>query len=224
MATIMCRDVLNTVYIYVKGCYIEKYYSTITKIRTSSKGLNEDENLIMTKTDAPTGESNVNEREVSETFSESVREITERKTESEVANQIRMEIDLKLPCALSAVCGNLATLDRKYRAFKGYEKQESFPEDKLDATGVFPLSGRFLYPCIMYISSMVLIDVDEQKSDEYYKEYVSSLSSIIAEIPFESAPTVEKYPYQIKKPDAILRRVFKFLLKILKNVEKMLDK
>lgn len=195
MVVVECRDIFNGVYSNVKNSYIEKWYSSTVKSKTSNKGINEDENLTMSKTDSPIGEKNVNDREVTETFSETVSEGTERKSESEVASKIRADIDEKFPFIIASACSNLATLDKRYRQIKGYDEQESFSEFVLEMTERFPLSDRFVYPCVMYISSMLLIDIDEKKSDMFYKKYVDTVKSITEEIPFESENVVEKYPY-----------------------------
>ena len=195
MVIVECRDIFNGVYSNVKNSYIEKWYSSTVKSKTSNKGINEDENLTMSKTDSPIGENNVNDREVTETFSETVSEGTERKSESEVASKIRADIDEKFPFIIASACSNLATLDKRYRQIKGYDEQESFSEFVLEMTERFPLSDRFVYPCVMYISSMLLIDIDEKKSDMFYKKYVDTVKIITEEIPFESENVVEKYPY-----------------------------
>ena len=195
MVVVECRDIFNGVYSNVKNSYIEKWYSSTVKSKTSNKGINEDENLTMSKTDSPIGEKNVNDREVTETFTETVSEGTERKSESEVASKIRADVDEKFPFIIASVCSNLATLDKRYRKMMGYDEQESFSEFVLEMTERFPLSDRFVYPCVMYISSMLLIDIDEKKSDMFYKKYVDTVKSITEEIPFESENVVEKYPY-----------------------------
>lgn len=148
-----------------------------------------------TKNTDPVSENNINTKEITSTLNETVKEITERKSEEEVIIDIRMELEEKFPYALAAVCSNLAKLDRLYRAEHECEPQAEFCEFYLDIPDEFPLCERFFYPCSMFVSSMVLIDVDEKKSDEFYEKYASVVSKIADELSFKSGSTVEKYPY-----------------------------
>lgn len=93
------------------------------------------------------------------------------------------------------MCGNLATLDRQYRKVHGLEEQGEFSTFFLDVDNDFPLSDRFAYPSVLFVSSMMLIDVDDNISDAYYEKYADIVSKIVLEIPFESSSTAEKYPY-----------------------------
>ena len=195
MANIECRDILNSVYTYVRGSYISKLYSTKLKSRSFSENINEDENLKMTKTTDPESETNINSKEIIGSNTETVKESVERMNESDVADKIRMDIDEKFPFALAWDCSNLALLDREYRKIKGYDAQPHFSEYLIEATDEFPLSDRFAFPVTMYISSMVLIDIDERRSDDFYDKYASSISKIMSEMPLEGNSTVEKYPY-----------------------------
>jgi hypothetical protein len=195
MVVVECRDIFNGVYSNVKNSYIEKWYSSTVKNKTSNKDISELENLVMSKTDTPVGEKNINNGSICETFDEMVSESVERKSESEVASKIRADVDEKFPFIIASACSNLSTLDKRYRKMKGYEEQESFCEFVLEMTEKFPLSDRFVYPCVMYVSSMLLIDIDDKKSDMFYKKYVATITDIAKEIPFESENIVEKYPY-----------------------------
>ena len=195
MAGVTCRDIFNAVYINVRGSYISKFYSSKSKVKTLSENLTEEENLIMTETSDPTGETNVNSRQSGTTLSENITESVQRTNETEVANKIRSDVEEKFPFALASVCGNLAALDREYRKLNGYEEQPEFSKYLLETTDDFPLSDRFAFPCIMFVSSMILIDVDEDKSDAFYDKYATAVSLIASKIPFECTSTVEKYPY-----------------------------
>lgn len=80
-------------------------------------------------------------------------------------------------------------------ALRAYDAQTEFSEFVIDVIDEFPLSERFAFPCIMFVSSMILIDIDEDKSDTFYDKYATAVSLITSEIPFECGSTAEKYPY-----------------------------
>lgn len=105
------------------------------------------------------------------------------------------ELENKFPFALGVVCGNLSTLDKQYRKVHGLEEQGEFSSFFLDVEEDFPLADRFAYPCVLFVSSMMLIDVDNEVSDAYYEKYADIVSKIVLEIPFENGSTAEKYPY-----------------------------
>lgn len=195
MAEYICRDIFNAVYANVKRSYVERFFTIKVKSKTSTESATEDESLKMNATTDPTSETNTNLKETSGSLTETVRESVERKPENEFVADVRLELEEKFPFALGSVCGNLAALDRRYRAFKGYDEQGEFSEFFIDVVDDFPLSERFIFPCIMYVTSMMLIDVDERCSDDFYDKYASAVSQIDAEIPFESKRIVEKYPY-----------------------------
>lgn len=195
MDVVECRDIFNAVYINVRATYISNLYSSKLKSREVNESINEDENLNMTKTSDPENETNINSKEIIGNNSETIRESVDRKAESEVAAKIRADIDEKIPFALAAVCSELARLDREYRKINGYEEQPQFSEFMIEVFEDFPLSQRFAFSAIMYLCSMMLIDIDEKKSDDFYDKYAASVAKIISELPFESQKTVEKYPY-----------------------------
>ena len=178
MAGIECRDIFNAVYINVKGSYISNLYSSKTKIKFSTGSQNEEDNLKMTKDIDPEGETNFNQKEMINAYEETISESIERKDESKVADKIRADVDEKFPFALASVCSNLAYIDREYRKMKNYEEQPSFSEFIIEVSDEFPLSDRFAFPAIMYISSMMLIDIDEKRSDDFYDKYALSVSKI----------------------------------------------
>ena len=195
MEWVECKDIFNAVYTYVRASYISNWFSSKVKSRTVNESATEDENLVMSKTDEPQGETNVNSKETSATNTETVSESINREDESEVMDKIQLDIEEKFPFALASVCSNLATLDKEYRELKGYRGQPNFSEFMIEISEDFPLCERFVFPAIMYISSMVLIDIDEKRSDDFYDKYATSVSQIITELPYQQLNTTEKYPY-----------------------------
>ena len=190
-----CRDILDAVYYHVKEIYISHFYSSKVKRRSLSDDQNDVENLKMTSSMDPETRTNVNSRQSVSDVIENVEEKNERVDESEVRLDIRHELEMKMPYALASVCSNLAKLDRMYRELKGFDEQPEFSEYHLDVGDSFPLSDRFVFPCVMYVCSMALIDVDEDKSDDFFDKYATSVASISMEVPYKSGETVEKYPY-----------------------------
>ena len=184
MAGVECRDIFDAVYIYTRGSYITNFFSSKVKSKSSSENISEDESSSKTKNDATQLESNTGSKETVGAISETVRESLDRTDESEVADKIRMDIDEKFPFALASFCSNLAVLDREYRLLKGYDAQHVFSEYIIETTDEFPLCDRFVFPAIMYVSSIILMDVDEKMSDEFYDKYASSVSKIVSELQF----------------------------------------
>lgn len=195
MEWIECREIFNGVYTYVRESYIANWFSSKVKDRSVSESVNEDENLSMTKTDEPQSQTDINARDVTKTNTENVSESVKRAEESEVMDKIQLDVEEKFPFALATLCCNLAAMDREYRAMKGYRAQPSFSEYFIDVEEDFPLCDRFVFPAIMYVSSMVLMDIDEDRSDDLYDKYATCVSQIASEFPPEILGTVEKYPY-----------------------------
>lgn len=193
MSKITCQDIFNGVYINVKGCYIEKLYSTKTKATTYKKNINEDENHEEITKSAVPSVVNIDSLVSDTSYQETVSESLSRKEESEVMAQIRLDLDEKFPYIVASFCSNASALDKAYRKHMDFEEQDEFSAYMIDQTEVFPLSERFVYPCIMYVSSMALMDIDEKKSDAFYDKYASVMSLIEKDIPFECLETVEKY-------------------------------
>ena len=164
------------------------------KTMFSSTSQDDEENLQMTKSVDPVGETNINIKERLNAHDETVSEFIDREDESKVADKIRADVDEKFPFALASVCSNLAYLDREYRKMKGYDEQPEFSEFIIEVSDYFPLSDRFAFPAIMYLSSMMLIDIDEKRSDDFYDKYALSVSKICSELPFETKSTVENQP------------------------------
>lgn len=190
-----CRDILDAVYFYVKDIYIARFYSSEVKSKTSSENHMTNESL-KEKADVDVATTtNTNVKETNVDVSENVESKIERMSESDVRMTIRQNVQEKTCYALASVCSNLAKLDRMYRELKGYDAQPEFSEYFLDTVDEFPLSDRFVFPCVMFVSSMVLIDVDEAQSDKFYDKYACSVSQIASEIPMESESIAEKYPY-----------------------------
>lgn len=195
MTSATCRDIFDAVYVNVKGSFLKNYDYVKVKSKTVSESLTEDENLSTTTISEPKSETNINTTETTASATETVRESVERVEEKDVVADIRKELEEKFPFALGAVCGNLATLDKLYREMRSSEAQPEFSSFFLDITDEFPLSDRFAFPCIMYVNSMVLIDVDEKKSDAFFEKYINTVSQIVAEIPPSATSIAEKYPY-----------------------------
>ncbi len=193
MSKVTCQDIFNGVYINVKGCYIEKLYSTKKKATTYTKNINEDENHEKVDKSALATVVNIDSLVSDTSYQETVSESLDRKEESEVMSQIRLDLDEKFPYIIASFCSNSSNLDKAYRKYMGLEEQNEFSAYMIEQSEVFPLSERFIYPCIMYVSSMALIDIDEKMSDMFYGKYSTLLSSIVREIPFECLKTVEKY-------------------------------
>ena len=167
MAGVECRDIFDAVYYYVRGTYLCNRYAANVKSIISNEGAG----------------------------SQTVKEYVELANEDDVVSDIITELEEKFPFAMASVCANLATLDREYRSLKGFGEQPSFSEFVIDVDEEFPLSERFAFACILYVSSILLTDVDEKRSDELYDKFATVVSKIEREIPFEQKTTVEKYPY-----------------------------
>lgn len=195
MVKVKCTDIFDAVYVYVRGSYISSFFSSKVKSTNATESVNEDENTSKTKNDTVTVETNTTEKELSGTNTQTVTESLDRMEESEVADKIRMDIDEKFPFAMASVCSNLAAIDREYRMLMGYDAQSKFSEYIIETSDDFPLCERFVFPAIMYLSSIILMDVDDKRSDDFYDKYDSCVSNILSELQCKLEQTVEKYPY-----------------------------
>ena len=195
MAVVECRDVFNAVYTYVKGSYISSLYSKKTKLKIYNNVDTEDYEYEKSEVGETKIETGRHSSQALKDVNENVEEAVAREAEEDVADKIRMDIEEKFPFALASVCSNLACIDREYRKIKRFEEQPEFSEYLIEKADDFPLSERFVFPAIMYVSSMVLMDIDDKRSDDLYEKYASSVSNILSEIHFEQGSTVEKYPY-----------------------------
>lgn len=195
MAGVDIRDIFDAVYFNVKNIILSRDDVTKIKIKTVSQNANEEGTRSTTTMSEPVSEARSETLESSGSSTETVREYVEKGDVDKRVLEIRADLEEKFPFALGAVCSNLASLDRAYRKFKGYAAQSDFSHYFIDLNDEFPLSDRFIHSCIVFVSSMVIIDIDDKKSDDFYEKYACAVSSIQAEIPFESVLTAEKYPY-----------------------------
>lgn len=195
MTSVNCLDIFDAVYVNVKRIYLAEYDAIKIKNKTVAESATENERLTKTELAEPVSVTNVNSLEAEGSTTETVRESVEKVKEESVAADIRQEIEEKFPFIMASFCSNLAKLDKLYRELRGDEAQPEFSSCFIDVSDDFPLSARFVFPSIMYASSLVLIDLNEKKSDDFYAKYVDSVSEIANEIGFLSGSTVEKYPY-----------------------------
>lgn len=195
MAAIDCLDIFDAVYSNTKRCFLEKLDTVKVRSKTVTQNSAEDEQKSKATVGEPATVTEINSVESEGSVTETVKESVERVSESDATVRIRKEIEEKFPYALASVCAELQKLDLLYRERTGGEAQGEFSHYFIDVTDKFPLSEIFVFPCIMYISSFIVIDVDEKKSDALFEKYTRSVSSISALMPFETGKTVEKYPY-----------------------------
>lgn len=195
MAGSTVRDIFNAVCLTVKRSFLQSCDIVNVKSKTMNSEDSEEENLKKTITVEPQTTIALNTKDISGTVVETVKESVERVDEQTAMADIEREIEEKFPYALGSVCGNLAELDKLYRKAHGREEQVEFSQYFIDVENEFPLCDVFVHPCVMFISSMMLIDVNEKRSDVFYDRYASAVSKIAHEIPPEIKSTVEKYPF-----------------------------
>jgi len=195
MSKISCADIFHAVLLNIKKAMLDSYDTVNVKSKTVSSTGEDEKNDSVARTNEPYTETHVITSNETSSGTETVKESIERVKEKDVILDIQSELENKFPFALGVVCGNLATLDRQYRKVHGLEEQGEFSTFFLDVDNDFPLSDRFAYPSVLFVSSMMLIDVDDNISDAYYEKYADIVSKIVLEIPFENSSTAEKYPY-----------------------------
>lgn len=122
-------------------------------------------------------------------------EKTEKVVPEEAPLEIREELEERFPFILASVCAELGTLDKEYRRSTGQGEQEGYSEFFIGIDDLFPLCEKFSFPCAMYVSSMFLIDSDSEASDRFFERYSDAVSEISSKIAWESAQTLQKYPY-----------------------------
>ena len=190
-----CIDILNAVVLNVEKPYINRFYLNNVKTRVITSDENVNENLKMTSFSDPASETNVNSKDTVGETTETVTESIVNSADNKIIVEMRKDVEDKFPYAMASVCCELSELDKLYRKINGKSEQPGFCATWIDCTEEFPLSERFAAACIMYISSMMLLDIDEKISDRYYDKYILSVSRIESEIPFGVGLTAEKYPY-----------------------------
>ena len=190
-----CKDILDAVYVHVRESYIAHFYTSTVESKTVNEDLNTSENSRKTATSDPVEQADTTTKESNADLTQTVRSSVERADESKIRSEIKKNIQEKFPYALASVCANLAKLDRMYRELREQESQIEFSEYYLDVGDDFPLSERFFFPCVMFVSSMVLADIDEKQSDNLYEIYAHAVTLIASEIPCEQGSITEKYPY-----------------------------
>lgn len=195
MSKITCADIFHAVFLNIKKTILDSYDTVSVKSKTISGSTDLEKDESMARIAEPFTETNVISSSETSSGVETVKESIERVDEKDVILEIEGELANKFPFALGVVCGNLSTLDKQYRKVKGLQEQGEFSSFYLDVEEDFPLSDRFAYPCVLFVSSMMLIDVDDKVSDAFYEKYADVVSKIVLEIPFENGSTEEKYPY-----------------------------
>lgn len=189
------RDIFNAVCLAVKRSFLQSYDAVNVKSKTLTTEDSEEENLKETLTGETQTTIALNTKDTSGSVVETVKESVERVEEQTAMADIELELEEKFPFALGSVCGNLAELDKLYRHAHGREEQAEFSHYFIDVDTEFPLCDVFVHPCVMFIASMMLIDVNEKRSDVFYDRYASAVTKIAHEIPAEINSTVEKYPF-----------------------------
>lgn len=149
----------------------------------------------MTASSEPISENNVNSRDENSSSTETVTDTIERMEKSEIMADVRSDIDARFPFAIASVCSNLSHIDKLYREANALEEQPEFSSFVMDISDDFPLADRFAFAAVMFVSSMLLTDVDDAKSDKFYKKYADSVQQIVNEIPCLSGTIKERYPY-----------------------------
>ncbi len=195
MRRVDCTDIFDAVLLNVKRAYLAKYDAVSVRSKTVTQSGTEDENRSAASIETPKSETTVIAAESSSSASETVRESVERVKESEVIATLRREIEDKFPFALGAVCADLGVLDIAYRSYKDYEDQGEYSAFYIDTVDEFPLCERFAHPCVMFVSSMLLLDVNEAESDAFYEKYIAAVTAISEEIPPRCHEIAERYPF-----------------------------
>ncbi len=161
--------------------------------KTFSESATEGENSSKCILTDPTSETKTTDLESSGTSTETVRESVERENTTTAEARIRKEMQERFPYALAAACTVLAELDAEYRKWKGEQEQGEISGIYIPLSADFPLSERFVNPTSLYISSLLLIGINEDVSDKFFEKYADDISHIASEIPYISGKTAERY-------------------------------
>ena len=87
----------------------------------------------------------------------------------------------------------VASIDKKYREAFGLPPQPEFNPTYAELTSEFPFCERFVSAAIFYLSSFLVVDVNEELADTMYERYCDSICSIIKSIPTKSERTSNVY-------------------------------
>lgn len=190
-----CIQILEAVFLNVQRSYLNRYYFSKHKTESSNVDSVIDEDLNMEGFDDPKSEKSDNTIQKHNTTLKKIDETINVKMDVDTEIEIRLEVEEKFPFAFAAVCTELSILDKRYREYHLLDEQPEFSSCYIDFLDAFPLASRFIPSCIYYITSMLLIDIDEKASDKYYEQFASAVSKIESEMPFELTKTTEVYPY-----------------------------
>ena len=101
----------------------------------------------------------------------------------------------RAPYLLAALCHLLAEHDAIYRDECSLGSQRSLPEMKIELYESFPLCDAFAPAAAYYLASMLIFDIDCERSDSLFEKYESSVHGLLSGLPFKSLKTIDKYPY-----------------------------
>ena len=100
----------------------------------------------------------------------------------------------RAPYLLAALCHLLADRDVIYRKECSLGSQRVLPEIKLQLYDTFPLCDAFAPAAAYYLASMLIFDIDSERSDSLFEKYESSVTELLSGLPFKSIKTIDKYP------------------------------
>ena len=114
-------------------------------------------------------------------FKSALRLLNEKGAEDELGDFVE-----RAPYILSAMFSASARLDKAYRAAFGLGEQEAFSPTYAELDSTFPLCDRFASAAAFYLASLLIVDENDDLSDNFFDKYCDSMASISSEIPAEA--------------------------------------
>ena len=127
-----------------------------------------------------------------EIYDAALRFLAESTTEGE--NEDYKE---RAPYLIAAACTRLSDLDTRIRHAEG-KGPSKFNTVSLSLDVLFPLSDRLSPAVVLYLSSMLILESDEERSDKLYRQYLEAVQCIedaypATEKPGTSHSIIDKY-------------------------------
>ena len=109
-------------------------------------------------------------------------------------SELTEDYEERAPYLLATFVSQCAQQDRKYRIANGLEKANVPHVAAVKMSDAFPLSDVFLPAAGYYLAAMLIMEENEDMSEQLFDRYCDALASIEASLPATTAPIKNKYP------------------------------
>ena len=103
------------------------------------------------------------------------------------------DFEERAPYLLAAFCSDTTGIQRQICLSEGKPEPGTFTRVCLDLDEKFPYSERLASAAGYYLAAMLILDLDENRSDTLYDKYCDTISSISDTLPARSESIVNRY-------------------------------